>query len=330
MRRDRFTVIGRETGCHIFEGDGTRPIREADIRVKYRGTRVEFPEEIGGWRHAVQEEERRKEALGLPHRWNNDRFAVERVVVTRTHLAEEPVVTLTLQDADYYDFLTTSLNLERKQRNGLTLRKQYLESEDPVHAPAWMNCSFGVNVALETGRDGKMLFSRRSAHVAGPNSSRWNSSANEGMARKHDLPEDGSPISLHAVARRALFEELAVHATDELDLELLGFGLDLDNHQWAAFFRAVLPGLDEDTLRLRWSRGVTDKWEHDRFEFMPADPESVLGFMAGEPAERWTPCAPALFYLALVRGAVRRAGGDPAARFEVETAEQRVVEARRP
>ncbi|GAB2813134.1 hypothetical protein GCM10022221_08540 [Actinocorallia aurea] len=327
MPRDRFTVVGRETVCHIFEGDGTRPIREEDVRVRYRPEQVEFPEEIAGWRHVIVEEERRKEALGLPYRWNNARFAVERVVVTRTHHAEEPVATLTLLDADYYDFLTTSLNLERKQENGLTLREQYLESEDPVHAPAWMNCSFGVNVALETGRDGKMLFSRRSAHVAGPNTSKWNSSANEGLARQHDLPADG-PISLHAVARRALYEELAVHSTDALELELLGFGLDLANHQWAGFFRAVLPDLDQAALELRWARGVTDKWEHDRFAFVDRDPESVLGFIADQPPERWTPCAPALFYLALVRAAVLAADGDPAARFAVEEAEQRVLQAR--
>ncbi|MFD3533675.1 hypothetical protein [Streptomyces sp. NPDC058664] len=117
---------------------------------------------------------------------------------------------------------------------------------------------------------------------------------------------DGGPISLPAVARRALFEELAVHATDDVDLELLGFGLDLGNNQWAAFFRAALPDLDEETLRRRWSRGVADKWEHDRFAFVPADPDSVLGFITDQPAETWTPCAPALFYLALVRGAVRR------------------------
>jgi hypothetical protein len=230
-----------------------------------------------------------------------------------------------MRDADYFDFLTTSLNLDRRQKNGLTLREQYLEGNDPADAPSWMNCSFGVNVALETGKDGKMLFSRRSAQVAGPNSARWNSSANEGLARQHDLPRDGSPVSLHAVARRAVFEELAVHDGDKAQVELLGFGLDLVNHQWAAFFRAVVPGIDEPALRLRWTRGVTDKWEHDRFEFVDADPESVLGFIADEPEERWTPCAPTLFYLALVRGAVERAGGDPAGRFVVEQAEQKVM-----
>ncbi|MFC9061195.1 translation initiation factor 2 [Streptomyces sp. NPDC057074] len=323
--RDRFTLVGRATGCHLFEGDGTRPIEEKNVRVKYTRKRVQFPEEIAGWRRFIEVEEERKEAAGLPHRWNNARFAVERVVVTRTHLAEEPVVSLALRDADYFDFLTTSLNLDRRQKNGRTLRKEYLEGRDPVDAPSWMNCSFGINVALETGKDRKMLFSRRSAQVAGPNSARWNSSANEGLAQEHDLPQGGRPISLHAVARRALFEELAVHDGDRAEVELLGFGLDLVNHQWAAFFRAVVPELDEAALRLRWTRGVTDKWEHDRFEYVDADPESVLGFIADEPEERWTPCAPALFYLALVRGAVERAGGDPAGRITVEKAEQKVM-----
>ncbi|MET8894800.1 translation initiation factor 2 [Streptomyces albogriseolus] len=323
--RDRFTVVGRATDCHLFEGDGVQAIDEDNVHIKYTPERVQFPEEIAGWRRAIEAEEERKEAAGLPHRWNNARFAVERVVVSRTHLAEVPVVSLALRDADYFDFLTTSLNMDRRQKNGLTLREQYLEGSDPVDAPSWMNCSLGVNVALETGKDGKMLFSRRSAQVAGPNSARWNSSANEGLARQHDLPSDGSPVSLHAVARRALLEELAVYDGDATDIELLGLGLDVVNHQWAAFFRAVAPELDEATLRLRWTRGVTDKWEHDRFEFVDADPESVFGFLADEPEERWTPCAPTLFYLALVRGAVRRANGDPAARFLVEQAEQKVI-----
>ncbi|MFI1731367.1 translation initiation factor 2 [Streptomyces acidicola] len=326
-QREKFTVVGRQTDCYLHEGDGTRPIHEANVRIRHIPERVEFPDEIARWRRAIEDEERRREAAGEPHRWNNPRFAVERLVVTRTHTKEEPVVTLTLRDADYYDFLTTSINLDRKQANGLTLRQQYLESRDPIDAPPYMFCSFGVNVAVETGIDKKMLFSHRSSKVVGPNASRWNSSANEGMAANHDLPADGR-ISLHAVARRALREELAVQASDEVDLELLGFGLDLRNNQWAAFFRAVLTELGEDELRSRWSRGIEDKWEHDEFAFVPADPESVLGFVQDQPAETWAPCAPTLFYLALVRAAVRARNEDPDARLDVEASERRVIRRR--
>jgi hypothetical protein len=322
--RDRFTVVGRQTDCHVYEGDGTRPIAEENMRVKYVPGRVRFPEEIGRWRREIEEEQAAKEAAGEPHRWNNPRFAVERLTVSRTHTAEEPVATLTLRDADYYDFLTTSINLDRMKSDGQTLREQYIDGKDPLEAEPFMFCSFGVNVAVETGKDKKMIISHRSSRVAGHNKSKWNSSANEGLARNHDLSPDGS-VSLHAVARRAMREELAVYESDEVDLELLGFGLDVRDNQWAAFFRAVLADLTEEELRARWSRGIEDKWEHDRHAFVPADPESVLRFLRDEPAENWTTCAPALFYLSLVRAAVRARDNDPTARFEVEAIERRVV-----
>ncbi|MEU4096451.1 translation initiation factor 2 [Streptomyces sp. NPDC026673] len=310
------------TDCHLYEGDGTRPIEEENVRVLYENRRVQFPDELGLWRREIEDEEARRQAAGEPHHWNNPRFAVESLVVSRTHTAEEPQVTLSFLDADYYDYLTTSINLDRRLANGSTLRRQYLQDRDPLDAPAWMFCSFGVNVAVETGKDGKMLFSRRSAKVAGPNASRWNSSANEGAAANHDLSAAGE-VSLHAIARRALREELAVQSSDRTDLELLGFGLDLRNNQWAAFFRAVLGDLSEEELRFRWSRGIEDKWEHDEYAFVPADPESALGFI--HRTDAWTPCAPALFYLALVRGAVRAEGGDTAARLRVDEAERAVL-----
>jgi hypothetical protein len=326
-QRDTFAVGHLTTDCHIYEGDGTRPILEDNVQILYKPDRrrVELPAEVQRWRDEIEGEETRRQAAGLPHRWNNPRFAVERITVARTHALEEPVVQVSLCDADYYDFLATSHKLDIPLRPGqdATLRSEYLDGVDPATAPAFLACSFGVNVAVETGPDRKMVFSRRSSQVLGENALRWNSSVNEGLARIHDVPEDGSPISLHAVARRALKEELAVQAEDAVELELLGFGLDVLNHQWAAFFRAVLPHLTEEDLVRRRSRGVEDKWEHDLHAFVPVDPDSVLDFLLGQPAGAWTPCAPALFYLALVRGAVVRRDGNVSGRLDVEAAERR-------
>lgn len=236
------------------------------------------------------------------------------------------MVQLHFSNADYYDFLAVTTNLDRPlDVSGVTLRSLHLESDDPVDAPGFMSCSFGVNIAVETGPDKRVIFARRSSKVAGVNTRRWNSSANEGLARIHDLPEDGSPISLHAVARRALKEEMAVQAGDDVSLELLAFALDLRNHQWAAYFRAVLTELTEEQLRRRWSKGVEDKWEHEAYAFVPATPDDVLGFILERPADEWTPCAPSLFYLALVRSAVLARGGDADGRLDVEAAERRVV-----
>ncbi|RST00743.1 translation initiation factor 2 [Streptomyces sp. WAC07149] len=330
-QREGFVVGHLLTDCYVFEGDGTRPILEENVRVIHEPglRRVSLPLEVQQWRRAIQAEEERKQAAGEPHRWNNPRFAVESIVLSRTDEDELPVVQLSLCDADYFDFLATSVNLDRPLREGepATLRTQYLEDTDPVTAPAFLSCSFGVNVAVRTGPDRKMVFARRSARVAGHNTERWNSSANEGLAAVHDVPSDGSPISLHAVARRALREELAVQDGDEVELELLAFALDLRGHQWAAFYRAVLPGLTADDLTRRRSRGVEDKWEHDQFRFVPADPDSVLDFLLEEGRE-WTPCAPALFYMALVREAVVARGGNPSGRLDVEAAERRAVDRR--
>ncbi|MFE7595570.1 SAV_2336 N-terminal domain-related protein [Streptomyces sp. NPDC057494] len=325
-RRDSFLLFGHPTDCHIYEGDGTRAIEEENVRIRYTPVRVTLPEEIAGWRRAIEGEERRKQAEGLAHRWNSRRFAVEALTTTRSDIGESPIVTLSLLDADYFDFLATALNLDRPQENGLTLRRQYLESQDPVGAPSFLSCGFGVHVAVRTGVDGRMLFSRRSRWVAGPNGSCWNSSANVGMGVRDDLGPDGQ-LSLHAVARRALRDQLAIGATDSLDLELLGFGLDLQNNQWAAFFSTEVHDLDEGALRRRWARGVENKWVHDEHAFVPADPESVFSFLLSKPADQWTPCAAAVYYLALVRAAVRSRGGDPVGRFDVDDAEQRVLRA---
>lgn len=320
--RDRFALLGHMTDCHIFEGDGTRPIHEENVQILHRAQRVAQPPVVRQWRAEIEAEESRKAAAGLPHRWNRPRFAIERITVTRTHLGEDPIVQLRVCTADYYDFLAASLNLDRPHPDlDITLRHQYLENQDPVMAPPFLSCSFGVHVAVETGVDGKMLFSHRSAAVVG-NPERWNASASEGLSG-HDVPTDGSPISLHATARRAMKEELGVFPEDRIDLELLGFGLDLRLHQWAAFFRAVLPDLGEEDLRRRWARGIKDKWEHDRHAFVPADPDSVLDFILEQTVDAWAPCAPVLFYLALVRGAVTRRGGDLAGRLDVDAAERR-------
>ncbi|WSF21534.1 translation initiation factor 2 [Streptomyces sp. NBC_01353] len=311
------------TDCHIYEGDGTRPIREENVQILHRAQRVAQPPVVRQWRAEIEAEESRKAAAGRQHSWNRPRFAVESITVVRTHLGEDPTVQLHLCDADYYDFLAASLNLDRPHPDHeSTLRHQYLVDRDPVVAPPFLSCSFGVHVAVETRVDDMMLFSHRSASVVG-NSTRWNASASEGLSRQHDIPADGSPISLHATARRAMKEELGVFPEDRMDLELLGFGLDLRMHQWAAFFRAVLPDLGEEDLRRRWARGVNDKWEHDRHAFVPADPDSVLDFILEQTEEAWAPCAPALFYLALVRGAAIRRGGDPAGQLDVEAAERR-------
>lgn len=325
--REHFRIGPLRTTCYVYEGDGTRPISERNLRVYYEADDpVYVPEEVRRWRQEIEDEQRTRAVAGRDRRWNHPRFAVETVAVTRSDDREDPIVEIRFSPADYFTFLAAQqLNrrLEEGEGAGKTLREHYLDGRDPIIINGFLSASFGANVAVVTGRDQKMLFSRRSATVGG-NAGNWNSSANEGLSGEHDL-KDGVP-DLFVAARRALREELAVHEGDRCELELLSFAMDTERHQWAAFFLAVLPDLSEEQLRDRWSRGIDDKWEHSEFRFVPAKPDDVLAFMLSpEVLSHWTACGPALFQHALVRLMTRRLGDAGKGRLAVERAIDRTV-----
>ncbi|OXY84487.1 hypothetical protein BEK98_46380 [Streptomyces diastatochromogenes] len=325
--REHFRIGPLRTTCYVYEGDGTRPISERNLRVYYEaGDPVYVPEEVRRWRQEIEDEQRTRAVAGRDRRWNHPRFAVETVAVTRSDDREDPIVEIRFSPADYFTFLAAQqLNrpLEEGEGAGKTLREHYLDGQDPILVNGFLSASFGANVAVVTGRDHKMLFSRRSATVGG-NAGNWNSSANEGLSGQHDL-KDGVP-DLFGAARRALREELAVHEGDRCELELLSFAMDTERHQWAAFFLAVLPDLSEEQLRDRWSRGIDDKWEHSEFRFVTAEPDDVLAFMLSpEVLSHWTACGPALFQHALVRLMTRHHDDAGKGRLAVEKAIDRTT-----
>ncbi|MFI6934476.1 translation initiation factor 2 [Streptomyces sp. NPDC050287] len=327
--REHFRIGPLRTTCYVYEGDGTRPITERNLRVYYEADEpVYVPEDVRRWRQEIEDEQRTRAVAGRDRRWNHPRFAVETVAVTRSDEREDPIVEIRFSPTDYFTFLASQQldrPLEEGEGAGLTLREHYLDGKDPVVVNGFVSASFGANVAVVTGRDQKMLFSRRSATVGG-NPGQWNSSANEGLSGEHDL-KDGVP-DLFGAARRALREELAVHEGDACELELLSFAMDTKLHQWAAFFLAVLPDLSEEKLRDRWSRGVDDKWEHSEFRFVPAEPDEVLGFMLSpQVRDQWTACGPALFQHALVRLMTKRLEDAGKGRLAVEKAIDRAVDA---
>ncbi|MFJ9680389.1 translation initiation factor 2 [Streptomyces sp. NPDC101194] len=320
--RDLFRIGPLRTPYHVYEGDGTRPIKEDNVRVYFDPeTFVHVPEEVLRWRQEIEDEQRTQAVSGAPRRWNHPRFALETIAVTRSDEYEDPIVELRFSPTDYFTFLASQQldrSLEEGKGAGRTLREHYLDGADPVTVNGFLSSSFGANVIVITGKDNKMLFSRRSATVGG-NAGRWNSSANEGLSGKHDL-KDGVP-DLFGAARRALREELAVQEEDISGVELLSFGMDTQRHQWAGCFRAVLADLGEDDLRDRWSHGVEDKWEHSEYAFVPAEPEPVLDFLLDpERIDLWSAASPSFFYHAMVRTMVERTGSPGAGRSAVERA----------
>lgn len=320
--RDHFRIGPLTTVCHVYEGDGTRPILPGNLEVYYKPKKsLWLPEAVAVWRQEIEDEQRTRAVAGKDRRWNHPRFALDSIAVTRGEIHEDPIVELSFLPSDYFTFLAAQQldrTMEEGEGQGSTLREYYLGTKDPVTVNGFLSSSFGANVAVVTQKDNKMLFSRRSATVGG-NAGMWNSSANEGLSRQHDLV-NGVP-DLFTAARRALSEELAVSPSDSYDLELLSFAMDTERHQWAAFFLATLKDLTEHDLRDRWSRGIDDKWEHSEHAFTEVQPDSVLDFLLDRTRrDSFTACAPALFYHALVRTMVLRTGDPRQGRHLVESA----------
>jgi hypothetical protein len=249
------------------------------------------------WRDELCAEQERLREAGLHHFWNGPSYAVAGFSVSRIGVDEAPEVTLTFAYSDYYTFLTTQ-QLDRTFPDGTTPRQRYLQVDDVTQIPSFMSSSFGTYVAVISA-DNLALFSRRSATV-GTFPGRWDASANDALSRSLDS-NGRTPPNLYEVARRGLAEELSLHPS-EYRLELLAFNVAQQSNQWGCMFVAFLHDVPAEQLAERLTRGVADHFEHDAFDFERFTPKSTLEYLL-RPDRRneWTPIAPALYYLALVR-----------------------------
>ncbi|MER8236184.1 hypothetical protein ACIRQY_23310 [Streptomyces sp. NPDC101490] len=302
-----FALGPLRTSALIVEGDGETPISPPSVHIQVLDDEVVLPSEITHWREEIEAESARLRAEGKNPIWNGPRYAVESFAVSRTPLDEQPEVRLRLRPTDYYTFLAAQ-QLDRRLPDGTTLRSRYLDPDRPLEAPAFLQCSLGVNIAVVTADD-LLVVSRRSDQVRmAPGT--WNSSVNEGVSRHIDSSGRSAPV-LHSVAQRGMREELALEP-HEYSLELLAFVLDVEKRQWSAHFYARLHDLTAQGLRSRLSRGVADRWEHQTIDLVPFRAATVAGYLLHtDRVHRWAPTAPALFHLALVhvhgRAAVERA-----------------------
>jgi hypothetical protein len=285
------------TNVLIVEGDGTQVIDEQAVRVIIQPTQVRLPADLQVWYTEIADEQAQLQAEGSNYCWNGLNYAVVGLSVTRVGIDENPAVTLTLAPSDYYTFLTTQ-HLDRRLPDGRTARQTYLDPYDALHPPAFMSASFGIYVAVVTS-DSFTVFAKRSASV-GAFRGRWDASVNEALSRSLDST-GRTPPNLYDVARRGIHEELALES-NEYRLELLAFNLDRDNNQWGCIFVAFLHEVTGRELSGRISRGSPDNFEHEVHEFEAFRPRAVLRYLLRvDRVQNFTPVAPAVFYLSLVR-----------------------------
>jgi hypothetical protein len=298
FRGEKFMLGPLSLPVQLIEGDGTRAISRQNIRVEVEPTVVRLPKEMVAWRAEVEQQ---RERSGNRF-WNGLRYAVVRVESSRTPRREDPQIYLMLRHTDYFTFCTVQ-QLDRQFDDGTTPRQRYLDGKELDALPDFMFPSFGINVAVVTA-DRQLIITHRSRRV-GSGADEWNVSANEGLSR--DLDANGRhPPDLYRVAERGLVEELALEY-GEYDLSLLAIGLERVRYQWAAIFIARLRSLTAAELQDRHARGIQDRWEHRVIEYVSFRPDTVLSYLLQpDRLERWAPCAPVAFWLALTNTYGRR------------------------
>ncbi|WP_202918991.1 hypothetical protein [Saccharothrix deserti] len=296
-QQEEFRIGPLKCPMVVVEGDGEQVINEQSVRVVVDPAPVVLPDEMAAWRDEVAAEQERRRDAGEHSFWNGPNYAVTSFTASRTALDESPEVALRLRPADYYTFLAAQ-QLDREFADGTTPRSRYLASTSPLDVPDFLNCSFGTNVAVVTA-DNLLVVQQRSARV-GSQPGTWSSSANEALSRQLDSRGRSAP-NLYDVMRRGIVEELAVDES-EYHLELIAFTIDTQRQQWGALFVAFMHDLTGADLLERRSRGVPDKWEHDRMEFEKFEVAPVVRMLLSEERrDNWSSVGPPLFYLALIR-----------------------------
>ncbi|MGW3961683.1 hypothetical protein ACWED2_17805 [Amycolatopsis sp. NPDC005003] len=292
-----FAIGTLRTSVVLIEGDGTQVIDEQAVEVVVDPGSVELPADVARLREEVIERQGASAAAGRQAHWNGPTYAVSGFSVQRLGVDELPGVRLRVKGTDYFTFLATQ-QLDRELPSGETLRDKYVTPFPVTEVPDFMCASFGTYVAVVTA-DRKAVFAKRSKTV-GAFPGLWDASANEGLSRSLDS-HGRTPPGLYDVARRGLREELGLDRS-EYHLELLAFDVDRATNQWGCMFTASLHELTAAQLAERRTRGVADKWEHDEWEFVRFQPSDVVShLLRPDRREQWTPVAPALFHLALVR-----------------------------
>jgi hypothetical protein len=292
-----FRIGPLQTTVLIVEGDGQQVIDEQAVRVIVDPHEVDLPRDLALIRQEVLDQQSERHLSGHHAHWNGRTYAVAGLTVQRLGIDESPGATLRLRGTDYFTFLATQ-QLDRELPDGTTLRQKYLDPYPPTEAPDFMSTSFGTYVAVVTA-DNLAVFSKRSKSV-GVFPGIWDASTNEALSRSLDS-HGRTPPSLYQVARRGLVEELALEP-HEYRLELLAFNLDRNTNQWGCMFVAFLHDLTGAQLIDRRTRGVPDKWEHDEIDLVRFTiTDTVQHLLRVDRISHWTPTAPALYYLALVR-----------------------------
>jgi transcriptional regulator with XRE-family HTH domain len=293
VSQEQFAFGDMQTTWIILDGDGIHPYTRQNILSYFEPIFRELPLELKERREQVaqQQEENRKQ--GLPFHWNGQRYSLNKFVLSREGMGENPVLDLWFSPSEYYTFLATNMALDDQE-----LRDKYLKDIDWSRPVPFFANSFGVQLVVRTA-DNTILLSQR-AETIGIFAGNYSVSICEGIGIVDANSDLIQAPSLYNCAERGLNEELGLNIFEDFhtsDIQFLSFGVDSWYLQWALLGTVTIQKTAQ-VVRDYIKAGIKDRRENAQIYTVPFTVDKVVAFIfAHKP---WMPGSVTCLYHTLI------------------------------
>lgn len=288
-----FSIENLDTNFFVVEGDGVIEFKQENIECRIVDTAPTLPGEITSLRETIAEEELKREAKGLDHKWNGSLYGLSRYITTRAGNSEEPSAVFHFHLTDYYTFLATNMQLDYKLSSGKTIREKYIPRYNLEQVQPILANGFGVVLVVITGDEEVILIKR--ASTSGARANGFDVSVVEGVHPTLDQDPLNEGPNLFKAAIRGAYEELGLEI-DEKQIRFLGYGIDLDFYQWNIIGHVHIKETAKEVVAIR-SRGASGKWESKQIVFENFTPKNIAHLIVYKPM--WSTAKVALYWTAV-------------------------------
>lgn len=146
-----------ETKFFVVDGDGQLEFRPDDIECRVINEKIHLPEDLQQIKNEIAAQETTKKEKGLDYKWNGPLYGLAKYRNSRTADQEEMTVLFTFYITDYFTFLATNMQLDKKLQSGETIREKYIPSNELETVQPFLANGFGVVLVVITSDENVIL-----------------------------------------------------------------------------------------------------------------------------------------------------------------------------
>jgi hypothetical protein len=194
---------------------------------------------------------------------------------------------------DYFTFLATNMQLNKKLDSGKRIGEEYIPFEQLENVQPILANGFGIVLVVITS-DENIILTQRTG-ISGARGNEMDISVVEGVHPLLDRHSINDGPDLFNTAVRGANEELGIIINKDI-IKFLGYGIDLDFYQWNMIGYAHVPQTAKEIQDIR-SRGTSGKWENTLLIFKNFSSKNIAELIVNE--NMWSTAKVALYWTAV-------------------------------